>query len=40
MVTLIHQAPISLSLLHQGMAIVLLTVATVHAARLCARRQG
>jgi cytochrome c oxidase assembly protein subunit 15 len=31
MVTLVNAAPISLSLLHQGMAIVLLTVAVLHA---------
>jgi len=33
MYTLIHAAPISLSLIHQGMAIVLLTVAALHAQR-------
>lgn len=33
-VTLMHQAPISLALMHQGMAIVLLTVAVMHAQRL------
>ncbi len=32
--TLIHQVPIALALAHQGMAIVVLTVATVHAERL------
>jgi cytochrome c oxidase assembly protein subunit 15 len=34
--TLIQQAPISLSLLHQAMAIVLLTIAVVHAERITA----
>lgn len=34
MITLINAAPISLSLLHQGMAVVLLTVAAWHAERL------
>jgi cytochrome c oxidase assembly protein subunit 15 len=34
MYTLIHAAPISLSLIHQGMAIALLTVAALHAQRL------
>ena len=32
--TLLHQAPISLSLMHQGMAIILLTLAALHAQRL------
>lgn len=32
--TLLHQAPISLSLMHQGVAIVLLTAAVFHAQRL------
>jgi len=32
--TLLNQAPVSLSLMHQGMAIVLLTVAVIHAQRL------
>jgi len=31
--TLLHQAPISLSLIHQGMAIILLTLAVLHAQR-------
>jgi len=33
-VTLLHQAPISLSLLHQAMAIVTLAIAVIHAERL------
>ena len=37
-VTLIHQTPISLGLLHQGMAVVVLTAATWHAARLTPRQ--
>jgi cytochrome c oxidase assembly protein subunit 15 len=37
--TLIHQVPIALALAHQGMAIVVLTVATVHAERLAPRRR-
>src|SRR5262249_45028401 len=32
--TLLHQVPISLALLHQAMAIAVLTIATVQAARL------
>jgi heme a synthase len=35
--TLIHQAPISLALLHQAMAVVTLTIAVVHAERLMPR---
>ena len=35
--TLLYQAPIALSLLHQAMAIVVLTIAVVHAERLAAR---
>jgi cytochrome c oxidase assembly protein subunit 15 len=35
-VTLLHQAPLSLALAHQGLAMVLLTVAVVYAARLAA----
>jgi cytochrome c oxidase assembly protein subunit 15 len=31
--TLLHQAPIGLALAHQGMALVVLTIATLHAAR-------
>jgi cytochrome c oxidase assembly protein subunit 15 len=38
MVTLLQQAPISLSLLHQGMAIILLTFAVLHAQRLSQTR--
>jgi cytochrome c oxidase assembly protein subunit 15 len=39
-VTLLHVAPLSLSLMHQGMAIVVLTLAVLHAERLkpCERR--
>lgn len=37
--TLLHQAPLTLSLLHQGMAIVVLTIAVVHAERLTARKE-
>ncbi len=33
-VTLIHQTPLALALMHQGMAIVVLTIAVVHAERL------
>jgi cytochrome c oxidase assembly protein subunit 15 len=33
-VTLIHQAPLTLALLHQAMAIVVLTIAVVHVERL------
>jgi cytochrome c oxidase assembly protein subunit 15 len=36
-ITLLHQAPIVLSLIHQGMAMVVLTIAVVHANRLAAR---
>ena len=36
--TLIHQVPIALALAHQGMAIVVLAVATAHAERLAPRR--
>jgi cytochrome c oxidase assembly protein subunit 15 len=36
--TLLHQAPISLSLMHQGMAIILLTAAVWHAQRLSRMR--
>lgn len=35
-ITLLHQAPIALSLAHQGMALVVLTIAVVHAERLSA----
>jgi cytochrome c oxidase assembly protein subunit 15 len=37
-VTLLYQAPLSLALLHQAMAIVVLTIAVVHAERLSPRR--
>ena len=36
-VTLLYQAPIALALLHQAMAIVVLTVAVIHAERLSSR---
>jgi cytochrome c oxidase assembly protein subunit 15 len=36
--TLLHQVPLSLGLLHQGMALVVLTVAVVHSERLVRRR--
>ena len=36
-VTLLHQAPLPLALLHQAMAIVVLTIAVVHAERLSPR---
>jgi cytochrome c oxidase assembly protein subunit 15 len=35
--TLLYQVPISLALLHQGMAIVILTIAVIHAQRLLRR---
>jgi len=35
--TLLHAVPISLALLHQGVAIALLAIATIHAARLTRR---
>jgi cytochrome c oxidase assembly protein subunit 15 len=38
-VTLLHQAPIALALAHQAMAIVVLTIAAVHAERLEALRE-
>jgi cytochrome c oxidase assembly protein subunit 15 len=37
-VTLLHQAPLSLALLHQVTAIAVLTIAVIHAARLSPRR--
>lgn len=37
-VTLLHQAPLPLALMHQGMAIVLLTLAVLHARRLSVAR--
>jgi len=37
--TLLHQAPLSLALLHQGMAVLVLTVAVLHAGRLTPRRR-
>jgi heme a synthase len=40
MVTLIHAAPISLALLHQAMAIILLTAAVLHAERLSKARSA
>jgi cytochrome c oxidase assembly protein subunit 15 len=36
-VTLLHQTPLPLALAHQGMAMVLLTIAVVHAERLMHR---
>jgi cytochrome c oxidase assembly protein subunit 15 len=36
-VTLLHQAPIELALAHQMLAILVFTVAVVHAERLCHR---
>jgi cytochrome c oxidase assembly protein subunit 15 len=39
-VTLLQQAQITLAFLHQGMAMVVLTVAVLHAARLSAQREG
>lgn len=38
--TLLQQVPMSLALLHQAMAVVLLTAAVLHAARLNAARSG
>ena len=37
-VTLLYQAPIMLALAHQAMAIVVLTIAVIHAARIAPRR--
>jgi cytochrome c oxidase assembly protein subunit 15 len=37
--TLVYQAPVALALLHQGMAMVVLTVATLHAERLAPQHQ-
>jgi cytochrome c oxidase assembly protein subunit 15 len=37
-VTLLHQAPLPLALLHQAMAIVVLTIAVVHAGRMSPQR--
>jgi cytochrome c oxidase assembly protein subunit 15 len=34
--TLLHQAPLALALAHQGLALIVLAVASLHAARLCA----
>ncbi len=39
-VTLLYQSPITLALLHQGMAIVILTIAVVHAQRLLRRTRS
>jgi heme a synthase len=36
--TLLHQAPIGLALLHQGMAVAVLAIAVIHAERLTANR--
>jgi heme a synthase len=38
--TLLHQVPISLALAHQGMAIIVLAIAVVHAERLATRRNA
>jgi cytochrome c oxidase assembly protein subunit 15 len=38
--TLLHMTPLTLALLHQGMAIIVLTIAVLHAERLTARRAG
>jgi cytochrome c oxidase assembly protein subunit 15 len=38
--TLLYQAPLALALAHQAMALVVLTIATLHAQRLEARRAG
>ena len=39
-VTLLHQAPLALALLHQIMGIVVLTIAVIHAERLAPQRAG
>ncbi len=39
-VTLLHQAPLPLALLHQIMGIVVLTIAVIHAERLAPRHAG
>ena len=39
-VTLLHQAPLLLALLHQVMGIVVLTIAVVHAERLTRNGMG
>jgi len=36
--TLLYQVPISLALAHQGMAMIVLAIAVVHAERLASRR--
>lgn len=36
--TLLHQVPLSLALAHQGLAVVVLTIAVIHAERLAPRR--
>jgi cytochrome c oxidase assembly protein subunit 15 len=38
-VTLLHHAPMSLALLHQGVAVVVLAIAVVHAERLVPRAE-
>ncbi len=38
--TLLEQAPLPLALTHQAMALIVLTLASLHAARVCARRQA
>jgi heme a synthase len=37
--TLIHQVPLPLALTHQGMAMIVLTIAVIHAERVVARRR-
>jgi cytochrome c oxidase assembly protein subunit 15 len=39
-VTLLHQAPLALALLHQIMGIVVLTIAVIHAERLAPQHAG
>ena len=39
-VTLLHQAPLALALLHQSMGIVVLTIAVIHAERLAPQHAG
>ena len=38
--TLLHQAPLPLALLHQIMGIVVLTIAVIHAERLAQQHAG
>jgi cytochrome c oxidase assembly protein subunit 15 len=39
-VTLLHQAPLPLALAHQGIAMVVLTIATIHAHRAIQSKTG